>query len=57
MSNKPRDRYELVCEIGRVEMALQDTKSEKLRHDYGKHLKRLYRELRYYDKQMRAYHG
>lgn len=47
------DRCELVCEIGRVEMALKDTSSHKLRHDYGKYLKRLYRDLRYYDRNMR----
>lgn len=50
-----KDRYNLVCEIGRVEMALQDTDSWKLKHDYGKYLKKLYRELRYYDKAMRDY--
>lgn len=50
-----KDRYDIVCEIGRVEMALQDTKSEKLRHDYGKYLKRLYRDLRYYDRQMKKW--
>lgn len=44
------NREELIAEINRVETALQKTTSHKLRHDYGKHLKRLYRDLRYYDK-------
>ena len=44
------NREELMAEINRVEKALQKTTSHKLRHDYGKHLKRLYRDLRYYDK-------
>ena len=44
------NREELIAEINRVETALQKTTSRKLRHDYGKHLKRLYRDLRYYDK-------
>lgn len=43
-------REELIAEINRVEKALRKTKSTKLRSDYGKHLKRLYRDLRYYDK-------
>ena len=49
------DRDELVKEIERVENALRKTSSYKLRHDYGKYLKRLYRELRYYDRQRYNY--
>lgn len=44
------NRSELIAEINRVETALQKTASHKLKSDYGKHLKRLYRDLRYYDK-------
>lgn len=44
------NREEMIAEIKRVETALQKTTSHKLRHDYGKHIKRLYRDLRYYDK-------
>ena len=44
------NREELIAEINRVETALQKTNSRKLKHDYGKHLKRLYQNLRYYDK-------
>lgn len=50
------DRCELVCEIGRVETALKNTSSHKLRHDYGKYLKKLYRDLRYYDRNMGKCH-
>ena len=48
-------RNELVCEIGRVEAALEKTKSDKLRHDYGKYLKKLHRDLKYYDRQMKRW--
>lgn len=46
------NRNEMIAEIHRVETALQNTTSKKLRHDYGKHLKRLHRDLRYYDRSM-----
>lgn len=46
------DRSELLAEINRVETALQKTTSRKLQHDYGKHLKRLRSQLRYYDRSM-----
>ena len=46
------NRSELLNEIRRVETALKTTTSQKLRHDYGKHLKRLYKDLHYYDRQM-----
>lgn len=44
------NRTELVAEINRIETALLKTASYKLKSDYGKYLKRLYRDLRYYDK-------
>ena len=44
------NREQLIAEIRRVETALQKTTSHKLKHDYGKHLKRMYRDLKYYDK-------
>ncbi len=44
------NRTELIAEINRVETALQKTVSHKLKRDYGKHLKRLYKDLKYYDK-------
>ena len=43
-------RADLIHEIERVEDALRKTASRKLRSDYGKYLKRLRLELRYYDK-------
>ena len=46
------NRDELLSEISRVETALKKTASRKLRSDYGKYLKRLYRDLKYYDKSM-----
>lgn len=46
------NREELLKEINRVETALRKTRSKKLKHDYGKHLKRLYNDLHYYDRQM-----
>lgn len=45
-------RADLIHEIERVEDALRKTTSRKLRSDYGKHLKRLYRDLRDYDRNM-----
>ena len=41
-NGKDKTYYEI--EIKRVETALQKTNSEKLRKDYGKYLKKLYRE-------------
>ena len=41
-----RSKQELINEIERVKAALEKTQSRKLKHDYGKHLKRLYKELR-----------
>ena len=46
------NRDELLSEIQRVENALKKTASRKLRSDYGKYLKRLYKDLRYYDRSM-----
>lgn len=46
------NRDELLSEIQRVETALKKTTSRKLRSDYGKYLKRLYKDLRYYDRSM-----
>lgn len=44
----PREKH--LAEIERVKAALNKTTSPKLRHDYGRHLKRMYAELKYYDK-------
>ena len=41
-NGKDKTYYEI--EIKRVEIALRKTKSEKLKRDYGKYLKKLYRE-------------
>ena len=41
-NGKDKTYYEI--EIKRVETALQKTTSEKLKRDYGKYLKKLYRE-------------
>lgn len=49
------NREHIVNEIKRVEAILNKPISQKLRHDYGKHLKRLYRDLRYYDKAMKKW--
>ena len=46
------NRADIVNEISRVETALKKTASRKLRSDYGKYLKRLYKDLRYYDRSM-----
>ena len=43
------NRAELITEIKRVEQALNKTTSRKLKHDYGKYLKRLYQNLKHYD--------
>ena len=48
-------RAELLTEICRVEKALKETASKKLKSDYGKYLKRLYRDLRYYDRNMKQW--
>lgn len=44
------NRSELLAEINRIETALRKTASHKLKSDYGKYLKRLYKDLKYYDK-------
>lgn len=44
------NREETVAEIIRVQDALDKTTSPRLKRDYGKHLKKLYQNLRYYDK-------
>jgi len=49
------NRTDLVNEIQRVETALRKTTSRKLKSDYGKYLKRLYRDLKYYDKSMKRW--
>ena len=49
------NRSELQAEINRVETALRKTTSRKLQKDYGKYLKRLYKDLRYYDRSMRRW--
>ena len=46
-----RNRNEPVAEIERVKAALSKTDSRKLKHDYGKHLKRLTKELLHYDRE------
>lgn len=43
---KQRTRAELIKEIERVECALQKTKSEHLKSDYMKYLKRLKKEYK-----------
>lgn len=43
------NKEELKAEIERVKVALQKTTSWKLKHDYGKHLKRMQNDLRYYE--------
>ena len=45
-------RAEMVNEINRVKDALSNTTSRKLKHDYGRYLKRLQRELQHYDRSM-----
>ena len=44
------NRNELLSEISRVKTALEKTKSRKLKHDYGKYLKRLCSDLKSYDR-------
>lgn len=46
------NREEMVKEIDRVETALNKTESWKLRNDYTKYLRKLRRELAYYDRRM-----
>lgn len=48
-------RQELVKEIDRVETALNKTTSNKLRNGYTKYLRKLRRELNYYDRSMRQW--
>lgn len=43
------NRDELVAEINRIKSALEKTVSKKLKHDYGRYLKRLQNQLKYYD--------
>lgn len=45
-------REELVNEIQRVEVAINKTNSRKLRTDYTKYLRKMRRELNYYDRNM-----
>ena len=45
-------REELINEIQRVETAFNKSKSRKLRTDYTKYLRKLRRELNYYDRSM-----
>lgn len=45
---------EIVAEIKRTEQAVQVTKSEKLKNDYGKHLKRMQAELKKYKKMQKG---
>lgn len=49
------NKEELIKEIMRVEEALAKTRSPHLKSDYGKYLKRLYRDLTYYNKCMRKW--
>ena len=49
------NRDELLSEIQRIEAALRKTTSRKLKSDYGKYLKRLYRDLKYYDRNMKRW--
>ncbi len=44
------NRTELIAEIKRVEQALNKATTRKLKHDYGRYLKRLYQSLKHYDK-------
>ena len=46
------NKEELIKEIMRVKEALAKTNSPYLKRDYGKYLKRLYRDLKYYDRNM-----
>lgn len=46
------NRDEIIAEIRRVEDALCKTDSRKLKHDYGKYLKKLQNQLKYYDRVM-----
>lgn len=50
-----RNREELIKEIERVEEALNKTDSRKLRNDYTKHLRKLRRELDFYDRSMKQW--
>ena len=49
------NRHEMIAEIERVETALNKTDSRKLRNDYTKYLRKLRRELAYYDRSMRQW--
>ena len=49
------NRSELIAEIRRIETALQNTNSRTLKHDYGKYLKKLHKDLHYYDRSMKRW--
>ena len=49
------NRQELVKEIERVEEALNKTDSRKLRNDYTKYLRKLRKELSFYDRSMKQW--
>lgn len=49
------NRQEMISEIERVETALNKTESWKLRKDYTKYLRKLRRELAYYDRSMKQW--
>ena len=49
------NRSELLNEIRRVKTALYNTNSRKLKHDYGKYLKKLHKDLHYYDRSMKRW--
>lgn len=49
------NRQELIKEIERVETAINKSKSRKLRTDYTKYLRKLRRELNYYDRSMKQW--
>lgn len=50
-------RDELSKEIQLVKTAYVNARGRKVKHDLGRHLRRMQNELRYYDMQMRKYHG
>ena len=48
-------RADLIKEIQRIETALSKTDSPKLKHDYGKYLKKLQQRLKFYDKSVKSW--
>lgn len=48
-------REDMIREIERVEDALNKTKSKSLRTDYTKYLRKLRKELDFYDRSMRQW--